>query len=147
MLLMQDEKPHCCFWAQQPWQVQHYLTRQEAVLMQGGGAAATFAKSTSNLLWEALSPCMASHASSKYTWESFQPLQDVFASPTSTEMNILPILLPPMFFPSFTASHFCHYTTLKFLQHHLAHPTLHSVPQTSLVLPSKTYILSFRMLP
>lgn len=75
----------------------------------------------------------------------FSPYKMHF-SPTSTEMNILPILLPPMFGPSFTVSHFCHYTTLKFFQHHLAHPSLHSVPQTSLVLPSKTYILSFRML-
>lgn len=80
---MQDKKPHCCFWAQQPWQAQHYLTRQEAVLMHGGGGAAALAKPTSDLLCEALSPCMAFQASSEYTWESFQPLQNIFASPTS----------------------------------------------------------------
>lgn len=68
---MQDKKKkkttHCCFWAQQPWQAQHYLTRQEAVLMHGEGRADVFAKPTSNLLCEALSLCMAFQASSKYT--------------------------------------------------------------------------------
>lgn len=87
-----------------------HLTRQEAVLMHGGGAAAAHANSTSNLLCEARCPCMAFHAGSKDTWVSPQPLQNIFASPTSTEMSIfliLPFYLPRLYPPPLLDTPIC----------------------------------------
>lgn len=87
-----------------------YLTRQEAELMHGGGAAAVHANSTSNPLCEAHSPRMAFHARSNDTPISLQLLQDIFASPTSAEMNIffiLPSYLPCLYLPPLLAAPTC----------------------------------------
>lgn len=86
------------------------LTRQEAELMHGGGAAAVHASSTSNLLCDAHSPRTAFHAGGNDTPVSLQLLQDVFASPTSAEINIfltLPFYLPCLYLPPLLVAPTC----------------------------------------
>lgn len=79
-----------------------YLTREEAGLLHGGGVVAAYANSTSNLLCDVLPPCAAFHAGSEDIQESPQPLQNICASPISTEISIfliLPFYIPCLFLP------------------------------------------------
>lgn len=86
MLFMQDEKPHCSFWAQQPWQAQHVCHKTGSKAHAQRRRAAAHANSTGNLLCKAHSPRLFMLESE--IWLSLQPLQKTAASPTSTEMRI-----------------------------------------------------------
>lgn len=136
-----------------------YLTRQEAVLMHGGGVVAVRANSTSNLLCKACSPCMAFHAGSKDTRRSLQPLQNVFAFPTSTEMSIfliLPFYLPCLYLHPLLDNPICtiHLSLrspgapLASLWHQCLLPILPHLQLLKIFffLISKNHTLSFRML-